>query len=419
MKRVFVLVFLPMLLFGLETVNLIKDAGFEKDSELWLMRSEADGEYDSTEINRHDSDSAYIGNYCGFIDTRTQPGVVPNAYYMEGYLYQSFTYIKELADLDTLEFSHMAIFREEGVKTFTDIYGILLKFTDPSDETHIRIWYQWANPDYGSGGADTPTSKLFRDSIRTEGIWYESKSNIRTDISDIKGLPLEIELDTFMLYGGSVQSAGWHCQKAFFDGIRLMGYADYDVGVKEILSGDSLEVGTPYQPVARIKNFGRENADSFLVMAEIWDGSSLIYVDTLPWSLEGDTEDTVTFVDFDPPTTGPYTLIVRTHMTPDECDEDDEMSKEIGHTAVTETTLPEGLSLEVRSIASPLQVSYSLPYGESGTLTLFDATGRRIEQMAVTRSGSVEFNSALASGMYLVRLESKQTTVTKKAVLLR
>jgi hypothetical protein len=64
-------------------------------------------------------------------------------------------------------------------------------------------------------------------------------------------------------------------------------------------------------------------------------------------------------------------------------------------------------------------VSYSLPYGEHGTLTLYDASGRRIERMAVTRSGNVEFGSALASGVYLVRLESKQTTVTKKAVVLR
>jgi hypothetical protein len=199
-----------------------------------------------------------------------------------------------------------------------------------------------------------------------------------------------------------------------------MGYADYDVGVKEILSGDSLEAGTPYQPVARIKNFGSENADSFLVMAEIWDGSSLIYVDTLPWSLEGDTEDTVTFADFDPPTTGPYTLTVRTHMIPDECDEDDELSKEIGHSAVSESPLPEGLSLEVVGTSrGVLKVSFETPNGQVGNLSVYDATGRRVERMAVTRSGSVEFGSALTSGVYLVRLESDRSALVRKALMLK
>jgi hypothetical protein len=199
-----------------------------------------------------------------------------------------------------------------------------------------------------------------------------------------------------------------------------MGYADYDVGVKEILSGDTLEVGTPYQPVARIKNFGRENADSFLIIAEIKDGASIIYVDTLPWALEGDTEDTVTFADFDPPFTGPYTLTIRTHMEPDECDEDDEMSKEIGHSAIAEATLPEGLSLKVVGMSrGVLKVSFETPNGQVGNLSVYDATGRRIERMAVTRSGSVEFNSALASGVYIVRLEVAGRSVTRKAVVVR
>ncbi len=416
MKRVFVLAFLPIVLFGLETVNLIKDAGFEKDSEVWLMRSEADGEYDSTEINRHDPDSAYKGDYCGSIDTRKQPAeALPDMYYLTGTLFQIFMYPKKLKDLDSLIFSHAAIFRHEGVKTSTSSYGLRLEF---SNGDVIEAWYFWGAPDL-TPADDTPTEKLFPDTISNEGEWQNVKRNLNTDLVDIKGLSLEIELDSIMFWGEGINFNTWRGQKAFFDGIRLMGYADYDVGVKEILSGDSLEVGTPYAPVVRIKNFGRENADSFLVMTEIWDGSSLIYVDTLPWTLESDTEDTVTFADFDPPTTGPYTLTVRTHMTPDECDEDDEVSKEIGHTAITETTLPDGLSLEVRSIASPLQVSYSLPYGEQGTLTLFDATGRRIERMAVTRSGSVEFNSTLASGVYVVKLECGSAKITSKVIVLR
>jgi hypothetical protein len=414
MKRVFVLAILPLVLFGLETVNLIKDAGFEKDSGIWQIQYEADGEFDSTVVNPHDSEKGYENQHSGSIDTRNQPEDNPSA--IEGRLVQASFLNKTLNDLDSLEISHLCLFSMEGIKPTTWGYGIRITFVDSEQYEAI---YLWLTP--GSDPIDdTQFRKVFPDTIGDEDEWFLYQQNIREVLVDIKGLPSSIKLDSFMVFGYGNSFEGWRGQKAFFDGIRLMGYADYDVGVKEILSGDSLEVGTPYQPVARIKNFGRENADSFLVIAEIKDGSSLIYVDTLPWSLDGDTEDTVTFVDFDPPTTGTYTLTVRTHMEPDECDEDDEVSKEIGHTAIVEpVTPPDGLSLEVRSIASPLQVSYSLPYGEFGTLTLYDATGRRIERMAVTRSGSVEFDSALTSGVYLVRLESKQATVIKKAVVLR
>ena len=431
MKRFVFLAFLPAFLFALEPVNLIKDNGFEKDSELWLMRSEAAGGQDSTVINRHDPDSAYVGEYCGSIDGRKKPAPsLPELYYVVGYLYQIIIHPKKLKDLDSLNLSHMALFYVSGSKSSAREYGVSLYFTRPSDGTLIDVCYFWLPP--GSTPApDTPTEKRFPDTIPDEGVWSSLMRDLEDDLIGIKGLSEEIELDTFLLFGYGVNHYVWGSQKAFFDGIRLTGYADYDVGVKEILSpdsigdsGDSLYRSSPdpmYQPVARIKNFGREPADTFLAIAEIRNEYGLIYADTVPWSLDGDTEDTISFRQcvFEFPMSPAYALTIRTVADPDECDEDDLLSKPLIYEGITETPVIEAITLEVRSLASPLRVSYSLPYGESGTLTLYDATGRRIGRVNVRGSGSVDFTSPLPSGVYIVRLETGQTTITKKAVLLR
>jgi len=427
MKRVFVLAFLPMVLIGLETVNLAKNHSFEKENEVWqeYTGTRQPAEEDFAEANAHDSESAFSGIFSASNDTRQEAVVTPSPLFFDSaVVIQGLSVQKPLKDLDSLTWLTRIIPSESGYE-HTCMLALVLE-VDFGEADWQWCIYSSHGPQV-SEGSDGLHRKIFNFEIPDDTSWIEWKRSIDADWIAIKGLSPDAVLDSIAVVGYGRFDPNWLGQKVYWDDIRLMGYADYDVGVKEILSGDSLEAGSPYQPVARIKNFGRENADSFLVMAEIKDGASIIYVDTLPWSLDGDTEDTVTFADFDPPFTGPYTLTeqktyslrVRTHMTPDECDEDDEVSKEIGHSSVSESPLPEGLTLEVRSIASPLQVFYSLPYGEHGTLTLFDATGRRIERMAVTRSGSVTFNSALASGVYVVRLECGSASVAGKAVVLQ
>jgi len=420
MKRFAFLAFLPVVLFALEPVNLIKDAGFEKDSELWLMRSEAEGEYDSTIINRHDPDSAYIGEYCGSIDGRKKPAPsLPELYNVVGYLYQMIIYPKKLKDLDSLDLYHMALFYVPGSKSSVREYGVSLYFTRPSNGALIDVCYFWLSP--GSTPApDNAFFKGFPDTISDEGVWSSLRRDLEDDLIGIKGLSEEIELDTFLLFGASVYYYGtWYGQKAFFDGVRLTGYADYDVGVKEILSGDSLREGHPYTPEARIKNFGRENAPEFYVIAEVWEEETRIYYDSLPWSLEGDTEDIASFAYFTPDHPAPYILTIRTVMEPDESDEDDELSKPLIYVGIAEVPTTDHMILEVRSFTDPLCVSYSIPAGQPGTLTLYDPAGRRIERVNVRGSGKVDFNSALPSGVYFVRLESADLTITRKAVLLR
>jgi len=174
-----------------------------------------------------------------------------------------------------------------------------------------------------------------------------------------------------------------------------------------------------YIPEARIKNFGRENAPEFYVIAEVWDGETQVYYDSLPWSLDSDTEDTASLADFTPQSSGSYTLTIRTVMEPDECDEDDQLSKPLYYEGITEAPTTDLMTLEVRSFTDPLCVSYSIPQGQQGTLSLYDAAGRRIGRVNVRGSGSVEFTSALPSGVYFVRLESADLTITRKTLVLR
>ncbi|NLI98300.1 T9SS type A sorting domain-containing protein [bacterium] len=247
---------------------------------------------------------------------------------------------------------------------------------------------------------------------------------MKVDLIDVRKYSPQTTVDSFILmgWGNWATPSVWYGQKIYWDDIRLTGYADYDVGVKGILSGDSVWKSTAYTPTARIKNFGRKVADSFLVIGQIEGGSGVVYADTLTWSLTADTEDTVSFKEFKPSDAANYTLTVSTVMTPDESDEDDVMSKTLYGSGIEEQPIPQALNLDVISLQvgeGVLRVSYSLPLGEQGTISLYDPTGRRSENLRVKGEGKVSFKSGLASGVYFIRLETEKMSVTKKTLLLR
>lgn len=106
-------------------------------------------------------------------------------------------------------------------------------------------------------------------------------------------------------------------------------------------------------------------------------------------------------------------------MTPDESDADDELSQEIWTNAVEEEPGADDLIFTVSSISTPLCVSYTLPQGEIGTLTLYNAAGQRIARIEVSGTGSTSFGFTNSSGVYFVRLETKLRSETKKAIVLR
>ncbi len=421
MKRVFVLAFLPLVLFGFETVNLLKDHSFEKDSEVWATSEGSKwagvGE-DSAIVNRHDSQSSFDGSFSASGDTRTTPAWVGSGGFDSAMIICSFDN-KKIVDLDSLIWNQRVIGKYDMYTlTILSVVGFIL---DANSTNWLGFGYRFTNPSFTWGAYP---GWFYEDyDMPEDTFWQECAHSLREDLINSHGFSEETTLDSFLIisWGYWYDSDTWYGQKVYWDDIRLMGYADYDVGVKEILSGDSLEAGTPYQPVARIKNFGRENADSFLVIAEIKDGASLIYVDTLPWSLEGDTEDTVEFAQFIPASGGEFTLTVRTEMDPDESDADDEVSKALTVTGIEEAPIVSNLQLVLNQSLSVgvLKVSYSIPSNQQGMLTLYDATGRRIERMALKGSGRVELGAGLASGVYIVRLECDSSSAAKKAVVLK
>jgi hypothetical protein len=256
-----------------------------------------------------------------------------------------------------------------------------------------------------------------------ENTWVSLERNLQVDLINTKGLSNDIELDSLVLWGYGINyNNSWRGQKAFFDGVRLMGYADYDVGVKEILSGSTIKANVAYYPEAHIKNFGREDATDFIIVADILDGEQIIYTDTVTHSLSADTEDTVTFGEclLEPPVAETYTLAIHTFMNPDECEDDDQMSKTLTTSAVSESPSVAHLDLEItNTLTSSLRMFYSIPANQTGFISIFDQTGRRVQQRAVTGSGKMDFNAQLPAGVYIVRLESSGEGISKKAVVLR
>jgi len=414
MKRMFALAFLPLALFALETVNLIKDHSFEKDSEVWQSYTgRNDGRPDSAIANRHDAEKALKGGFSGSCDNRT--GDYSSIYYDSAIVIQGFCCRKTVSDLDSLMLNYsitpLLPGREQG--------GWMALYIDAGKNPYWVAGYVLVR-EGETPSLPPPMKTLYFFYFPDDTSWYLLARDIRADLAGGNISPTST-VDSFLVMGWGAYLPPRRGQKIYWDDIRLMGYADYDVGVKEILSGDSLREGHPYTPQARIKNFGREPADSFLVIAEIWDTSGLAYYDAVPYSLPSDTEEIVSLAEFTPDHPAPYILTIRTVMEPDESDEDDQLSKPLIYTGIEESVTPVThlITLQVRSFTDPLCVSYSIPQGQQGTLTLYDAAGRKIERLTIRGSGEVSFSTTLPSGVYFVRLESADLTITKKAVILR
>jgi len=154
MKRAFVLAFLPMVLFGLETVNLLKDPSFEKDSEVWVTSLGSKwagvGE-DSAIVNRHDSQSSYDGSFSASGDTRITPAWVGMGGFDSAMVVQSFAN-KKIEDLDSLIWSQKVVWKNDS-RALTGLFVIGL-FLDVSSVNWFQWGYSFENPDFNFGIID-------------------------------------------------------------------------------------------------------------------------------------------------------------------------------------------------------------------------------------------------------------------------
>ncbi len=398
------------MLLALEKVNLIKDAGFEQGSSVWGYRT-IPATVDSVYLNSHDSDSAVVGSYCASIDTRKKP--FSSSLSVTGEVSEVLTNHKKLEDLDTIEFRHMFVSRDT-LKNLMGNYAMTLRFINPANQRRIIVLYGWLNPN-AIPPTDDIYTKYFSDTAYKQGEWYMCIRDLKKDIAETKLLPLDLELDSLVLFASGYDDNGWRGQKAFFDAIRLTGWADYDIGLTRI-SGDLTH------PRAVVWNNGREDQTDVKVIATI-EGSTP-YADTvIVPSLASDDSTEVSFKDYTGGSGGgTYTLTVVTGglagMSPDECDEDDILTRE--YSGIGETPSTSVLQLDItRNTPSSFLVSYSIPNSEQGMISLYDPSGRRIESHTVIGSGRLTMNSALSSGVYFIKLETSQTTITRKAVVLR
>ncbi|MBN2379409.1 T9SS type A sorting domain-containing protein [candidate division WOR-3 bacterium] len=416
MRWIGVLISLPILMFALETVNLVKDHGFEKDSEVWntyIITTRPDSK---ATVDKHDSVKASNGKFSGSGDTRTGPENPYEGERERPHITQGFCVPKTVSDIDSLTINYSVYPRLNDFQRTAAATILLL--VDGNSTDYWELGYSLTQPGVNLMEADH-LKYLKQTSFAEDTLWHTLKEDVGNDIDGllIPDIPTDATLDSIILRIHGIFSMSWYGQKVFFDDVCLMGYADYDVGVKEITS---VTETIPYTPTALIKNFGREPAD-FQVFAEILQGETQVYHDSIDWSLSSDTEDNVSFSEFIPPDTGAYLLRIYTVMDPDESDADDELTKELHFTAIAEppVTHPQLLTLDVKpTTTTPLHVSYSLPNGHTGTLTLFDLSGRRVDaQRQVRGYGAASFNSDLTAGVYIVSLEASGTTLTRKVVV--
>ena len=77
------------------------------------------------------------------------------------------------------------------------------------------------------------------------------------------------------------------------------------------------------------------------------------------------------------------------------------------------------LSLRAVSATQGVSLSFTLSRGDAGTIELFDISGRSLESLRVTQSGSATVGRSLHTGVYLVKLAQGGRSVTQKVAVVR
>ncbi len=403
-RKIVALVLLGILGLSAELwINVIQDPGAEFgvgdwSTDIWEF-PEGVGVADSARVNEHDSSRAYEGYYSFLTDTDKDPG--GENIYCDVWCYQHLRVPKAISDIDTL---HWAVFVNESGTS--NMFRFYISLCAQSGKQLI-----WCTGRSNEPSNDTLYSVEFP--LPDSGKWFEWGSDpykVWTNQTDW------VDRDTIFevrLVSRGVNTLFWIGQEVSWDNIVLEGLAYYDYAAESIDSDETAD--EYYTPVATFANEGIKDDLAGMVYAEILDGEARVYIDSQEVDIPHESSEQVTFAEWTVPHDGSYTLRVYPILELDEYSADDTLEQALTGLGLDETHPNLFPTLEIKGST----IHYSLPQNQEGTLTLYDATGRRIERMAVTRSGRIELGAELPSGVYIVRLESGYSAYTGKVVLVR
>jgi hypothetical protein len=405
MRKIVALVLLGILGLSAELwINVIQDPGAELgagdwESDVWES-PEGSGASDSVRVDPHDTSRAYEGSYSFLTDTEKDPE--SNGGGGDAFCYQILNVPKAINDLDSCQW---AVYMFDAPFSFMARFYIC--FRTQSGKTLL-----WCSGNGSSEGQnDTLYSILFPAPDNEE--WQLWGSNFYRNWVDLAGWSEYDTIKEIQLRSRGENDPYWAGQEVSWDNIVLEGIAYYDYAAESINSDETAD--EHYTPVATFANEGIKDDQPGKVYAEILDGETCVYIDSQEVDIPHESSEQVTFAEWTVPHDGSYTLRVYPILELDEYSADDTLEQALTGLAVKEAHSDLSPALEIKGST----IHYSLPPDQKGTLKVFDALGQLVERVEVNASGSVEFNSALASGVYFARVECGSSAYTGKVVLVR
>lgn len=406
MRCFIILASLPVMLFALTKVNLIRNAGFEQES-YWLLELASHEEPNTAQGSPHDDSDCYSGDYSASGDTRTTP---PWQQFNTGVnftIHQEFITPKTLEDVDSISWHQRVEFKDNSHYN-GEACMIALRYEQGTMWADSGICYGFMKPIYTylDGWVDVSVNFSPEDTA-----WRFYERSYAEDFGSRFGIDTA-HFSEFVLTGYGWWLQDWSGQKIWFDDVRLMGWADYDIALTRI-------TGDLANPAVMVHNNGREAQSPVVVIASIEDSASIIYLDTVELELTSDDSLEVSFDSWNPTPLTEYTLTIRTGsaagMTTDECDENDIITEEY-HSSIFEDETTCHPVLEILSAVGPqVKLRFSganLSKGEC--ISIFDASGRKVDELHSSQtSGVITWGEGRNPGVYFIVPSTGNTTASK------
>ena len=389
MKSFIAAALMPLVLLGIQKVNLIRNGGFEKVDDNWRIEFVSSQYPNTAQASIHDSSECSGGDFSASAETRNPPPWQQFNTGCSAFLRQDLLSSKGISDLDTVRwFQKIQVVNSNpdlGEVCFVGLHyieplagkqGFCYSFTNPA-YTFLDNWH-------------TMITHFDSDDTSWTGYSRYSPDDIEAKVWDTS-----VRFDQITLVAHGWWLPGWRGEKVYWDDLQVMGWADYDVAVTR-------NIGTLSAPSAIIWNNGREDQDQVKVVAVIEDSNSVVYSDTVKLALASDDSTEVRFDTWDPDPSTDYVLSIKTGnlagMDADECDEDDVLTKE--YTGVEEVTHGIANPWKVeKGIGSNLVlqgISNSEPLGFS----VLDVSGRKVADVWLPPLGKLTWGENQPDGVY-------------------